>query len=148
MSPDSLDASPDAGGSADQDFEQIMEDSVKKQLKYLNNPYTIQNYILDPLLKKDRIDEAIVLTRKASRLHKVSVSWNHLINYQMEHQRLHAAVKLYNEVKHAHTSFNGAKMLTALQITDEEARTAPKRPDLYHPLPWMRGIQAPEAGYF
>jgi pentatricopeptide repeat protein len=50
-------------------------------------------------LDKGKFEEALQLTRRAGRDTKVTVSWNHLIDYQMEQQRLHAAVKLYNEMK-------------------------------------------------
>jgi hypothetical protein len=49
-------------------------------------------------LDKGNFEEAVLIARKASKDTKVAVSWNHLIDYQMSHHRLHAALKLYNEV--------------------------------------------------
>ncbi|KAK3944236.1 hypothetical protein QBC46DRAFT_305368 [Diplogelasinospora grovesii] len=71
---------------------------VKKHLEYLKDPYKIQEHV-KRTLDKGAFDEAALLTRKASRDAKVTVSWNHLIDYQMRNQRLHAAMKLYNEMK-------------------------------------------------
>ncbi|KAK3357191.1 hypothetical protein B0T25DRAFT_538508 [Lasiosphaeria hispida] len=71
---------------------------VKKHLQYLKDPLLIAEHIL-ATLAKGKFDEALEVTRAASRDTAVSVSWNHLIDYQMKNQRLHAAVKLYNEMK-------------------------------------------------
>ena len=49
-------------------------------------------------LEKDRLAEAAGLVRIASKDMQVPAAWNHLIDYQLKHQRLHAAFKLYNEV--------------------------------------------------
>ncbi|KAK0711547.1 hypothetical protein B0H67DRAFT_585655 [Lasiosphaeris hirsuta] len=71
---------------------------VKKHLQYLKDPLLIAEHIL-ATLAKGKFEEALEVTRAASRDTAVSVSWNHLIDYQMKNQRLHAAVKLYNEMK-------------------------------------------------
>ena len=70
---------------------------VKKHLEYLDNNYKIAEHV-ERTLKRGDYDEALVLVREASRKGNVTVSWNHLISYLMGSQRLHAAVKLYNEV--------------------------------------------------
>lgn len=70
---------------------------VKKHLEHMKDPYRIAEHVLRTL-EKGRFEEAALLTRKASRDAKVTVSWNHLIDYQMRNQRLHSAIKLYNEV--------------------------------------------------
>ncbi|KAM7223617.1 hypothetical protein V8F06_001091 [Rhypophila decipiens] len=71
---------------------------VNKHLQYLKDPKLIADHV-KATLQKDKFLEALLLTRKASRNTKVTVSWNHLIDYQMKQQRLHAAIKLYNEMK-------------------------------------------------
>ncbi|KAM7199044.1 hypothetical protein V8F20_005862 [Naviculisporaceae sp. PSN 640] len=71
---------------------------VKKHLQYLKDPKLIADHV-KATLQKDRYLEALLLTRKASRDTKVTVSWNHLIDYTMKAQRLHASIKLYNEMK-------------------------------------------------
>lgn len=71
---------------------------VNKHLQYLKDPLQIGEHVKQTL-EKGRFDEALLLTRKASRDTAVTVSWNYLIDFQMKEQRLHAAVKLYNEMK-------------------------------------------------
>lgn len=71
---------------------------VNKHLQYLKDPKLIADHV-KATLQKDKYLEALLLTRKASRNTKVTVSWNHLIDYTMKAQRLHAAIKLYNEMK-------------------------------------------------
>jgi pentatricopeptide repeat protein len=62
------------------------------------DPYHIAQYI-SSALQKDKFDEALMMTRMASRNKKVEVSWNHLIDYLLKKHRLNAAIKLYNEVR-------------------------------------------------
>ncbi|KAI0146035.1 hypothetical protein F4776DRAFT_653328 [Hypoxylon sp. NC0597] len=72
--------------------------AAQKQLQYLKDPLHIANYVKKTLAKGD-FEEAALVTRKASKDTKVVVSWNHLIDYQLRHDKLHAAIKLYNEMK-------------------------------------------------
>ncbi|KAI1417716.1 hypothetical protein F5Y13DRAFT_185048 [Hypoxylon sp. FL1857] len=72
--------------------------AAQKQLQYLNDPLHIADYVRKTLAKGN-FEEAALITRKASRDKKVIVSWNHLIDYQLQNDRLHAAIKLYNEMK-------------------------------------------------
>ena len=75
-----------------------LEFAVGKHLQYLKDPLKIAEHV-QATLAKDRYDEALLLVRTASRDTKVTVSWNHLIDYLMKQQRLNAAIKLYNEMK-------------------------------------------------
>jgi pentatricopeptide repeat protein len=70
---------------------------VRKHLERLDDPYGIAQHV-ENTLKKDRFEEALLLTQTASKDNQVVVSWNHLISYLFEKQRLHAAIKLFNEV--------------------------------------------------
>ncbi|KAH8674016.1 hypothetical protein BX600DRAFT_456822 [Xylariales sp. PMI_506] len=72
--------------------------AAKKQLEYLTDPLFIAQQV-ERYLAKNRFDDAAILVRKASGSQKVTVSWNHLIDYQLKNHRLHAALKLYNEMK-------------------------------------------------
>jgi pentatricopeptide repeat protein len=89
-----------AGGGAlgKQKYEQKLQAAVKKQLSLAQDPFHIAQHV-SKALERGSFDEALLLTRTASRNKKVEVSWNHLIDYQMKNRRLHAAVKLYNEVR-------------------------------------------------
>jgi len=50
------------------------------------------------LLAQDRREEALLLIQRSGKEFQLTVSWNHLIEYELKKQRLHGAVKLYNDV--------------------------------------------------
>ncbi|KAK1750652.1 hypothetical protein QBC47DRAFT_393162 [Echria macrotheca] len=75
-----------------------LEFAVNKDLQYLKNNFKIAEHVLKKL-GSGNFEEALLLTRKASRNQSVVVSWNHLIDFLMKQQRLSAAIKLYNEMK-------------------------------------------------
>ncbi|KAI0549411.1 hypothetical protein F4679DRAFT_269155 [Xylaria curta] len=72
--------------------------AARKELEYLSDPLHIANRV-KLALDKDNFELAALITRKASKDNNVTVSWNHLIDYQLQQGRLHGAVKLYNEMK-------------------------------------------------
>ncbi|KAJ9151741.1 Pentatricopeptide repeat protein [Pleurostoma richardsiae] len=71
---------------------------VRKHLEHMKDPYKIAQHV-ENTLRKDRFEEALAVTREASKGAQCVVSWNHLIEYHLQHQRLHAGIKLYNEMK-------------------------------------------------
>lgn len=75
-----------------------LQRAVKKHLTHMDDPWKIAQHIEQTLLK-DRFDEALLLTQKASKDGQVVVAWNHLIGYQLEKQRLKQAIKLFNDMK-------------------------------------------------
>ncbi|KAK4106914.1 hypothetical protein N658DRAFT_439858 [Parathielavia hyrcaniae] len=86
------------GDLGKQRYELKLQAAVKKQLGLAEDPYHIAQHV-SKALERGSFDEALLMTRMASRNKKVEVSWNHLIDYQLKNRRLHAAVKLYNEMK-------------------------------------------------
>ncbi|KAI1751433.1 hypothetical protein F4782DRAFT_183543 [Xylaria castorea] len=72
--------------------------AARKELQYLSDPLHIANRVR-LALDKDNFELAALITRKASKDSNVTVSWNHLIDYQLQQGRLHGAMKLYNEMK-------------------------------------------------
>ncbi|KAI1131514.1 hypothetical protein F5Y10DRAFT_275428 [Nemania abortiva] len=72
--------------------------AVRKELEYLGDPLHIANRVR-LALDKDNLELAAGITRQASKSTNVTVSWNHLIDYQLQKGRLHPALKLYNEMK-------------------------------------------------
>ncbi len=72
--------------------------AVRRRLKFLKDPYSIGQAV-EETLNKNNYEEALSLTRLASKDHQVVVSWNHLIGHLMRNDKLSAAVKLYNEVR-------------------------------------------------
>ncbi|KAK5653128.1 hypothetical protein OQA88_9227 [Cercophora sp. LCS_1] len=93
---------PEPSGDGDVEISDLatkkLEWVVKKHLQYLKDPLEIGEHV-KKTLEKGRFDEALLLTREASRDTAVTVSWNYLIDYQLKEQRLHSAIKLYNEMK-------------------------------------------------
>ncbi|KAI0010277.1 hypothetical protein F4779DRAFT_578230 [Xylariaceae sp. FL0662B] len=82
----------------DRPSQRLRKWAATKQLQYLKDPLHIAEYV-KKTLDKDNYDEAALIVRKASKDTKVSVSWNHLIDYLLKKGRLHAALKLFNEMK-------------------------------------------------
>ncbi|KAI1335170.1 hypothetical protein F5Y15DRAFT_399174 [Xylariaceae sp. FL0016] len=72
--------------------------AVQKELQYLQDPLHIAKQVKRTLDRND-FDHAASITRSASKSAKVAVSWNHLIDYQLRMDRIHTALKLYNEMK-------------------------------------------------
>lgn len=71
--------------------------ATKKELQYTTDPYHIAENVANKLEEND-YEKALMLTREASKNKQVVVSWNHLLSYEFKNQRLHSAIKLYNEV--------------------------------------------------
>ncbi|KAK4196142.1 hypothetical protein QBC40DRAFT_287840 [Triangularia verruculosa] len=71
---------------------------VKKHLQYLKDPLHIAEHVRKAL-GAGKWDEALMMARMAAVDTKVEVSWNHLIDYQLDKGRLLAAIKTFNEMK-------------------------------------------------
>ncbi|KAK7731607.1 hypothetical protein SLS63_005293 [Diaporthe eres] len=72
--------------------------AMKKELQYTTDPYHIADNVVKKLMEND-FDKALLLTREASKDKQCVVSWNHCIEYQFKNNKLHAAIKLFNEMK-------------------------------------------------
>lgn len=90
--------SPKGGELGKERYEKKLQAAVKKRLELYPDPYHIAQQV-SRALEKGSFDEALLMARMASRNAKVEVSWNHLIDYQLKNKRLHAAIKIYNEVR-------------------------------------------------
>ena len=75
-----------------------MEAKVRRRYKFLHDEYTIAETVTQ-MLASERFDEALYLTRLASKDFKVPVSWNHLLKFLFRQGRTNTAVKLYQEVR-------------------------------------------------
>lgn len=71
--------------------------ALEKELRYLTDPLKLAKNTLD-LLRQDEHVKALELTRLASRKMPCTVSWNHIIDYEMCKGRVSAAWKTYNDV--------------------------------------------------
>lgn len=68
-----------------------------KELQYLKDPLEVANFVKKEL-GKDKAKEMLQLVRMASHSMQCIVSWNHIINYHLERERISEAMKVYNEV--------------------------------------------------
>lgn len=71
--------------------------AMKKELQFTTDPYHIADNVVKKLQDND-LDKALLLIREASKGKQCVVSWNHCIEYQFKNNKLHAAIKLFNEV--------------------------------------------------
>jgi hypothetical protein len=70
---------------------------VQKELVYLGDPLKLANHVFN-LLRQEKFDDAELLVWTASKSFPCTVSWNHLINWQLSQGKVNVAIKSYNEV--------------------------------------------------
>ncbi len=70
---------------------------LEKELVWLQDPLKLAENTVS-LLKDNKSEKAIEIVRMASKNVSCSVSWNHLIDYEMSKGSVHKAIKIYNEV--------------------------------------------------
>lgn len=71
--------------------------NLKLELRWLKDPVRLADHTVK-LLREGNSEKALEIVRLASKDVQCTVSWNHLIDYEMSKQRVSPAVKLYNEV--------------------------------------------------
>lgn len=121
--------------------------AMKKELQYTTDPYHIADNVAKKLKEND-FDKALLLTREASKDKQCVVSWNHCIEYQFKNHKLHAALKLFNEVGGLSTkarSYNNSLFLETDRTADEKASPATKRANIHHYLQGLRRFPASKA---
>ncbi|KAI9844711.1 MAG: hypothetical protein M1838_002069 [Thelocarpon superellum] len=72
--------------------------NVGLELKYLRDPVKLADRVRFAL-RDGQVDQAMDLVREASKDIPCTVSWNHLMDYQMQRGRVAASLKTYNEMK-------------------------------------------------
>ncbi|MCJ1316927.1 hypothetical protein MMC15_002248 [Xylographa vitiligo] len=71
---------------------------LERELLYLPDPLKLAENTLN-LLRQDEHIKALEIVRYASRKMPCTVSWNHIIDYDMSKGRVSPAMKTYNEMK-------------------------------------------------
>lgn len=71
--------------------------SLEIELSWLRDMLKLSDHTLD-LLEKDDFSKAHELLKLASKEHDCTISWNHLINYQMGKGKVAHAINLFNDV--------------------------------------------------
>lgn len=74
-----------------------MHGVLSKHPVYGSDPVKLAEYIRKAL-KGDDFETALAVVRAASKGLSCTVSWNHLIDWQMSKGKMNAALKTYNEV--------------------------------------------------
>lgn len=72
--------------------------TLEKELRYLQDPLKLADHTIT-LLKKNDYHKALELVRMSSRNMACTVSWNHLLDYEMYKGRVSNAMKIYNDVQ-------------------------------------------------
>ena len=70
---------------------------IRKHLQYLKDPLKLADHVRR-MLRADNFDETLEVVRAASKTVQCTVSWNHLIDWQLSKGRMNAAIKTFNEV--------------------------------------------------
>ncbi|KAL8823712.1 MAG: hypothetical protein Q9170_008328 [Blastenia crenularia] len=82
----------------DFDLEPRRRLQLGKELLYLQDPLKLAENTIG-LLRNDDDEKALEIVRMASKRSSCTVSWNHIIDYNMAKGRVQQAVKIYNEMK-------------------------------------------------
>lgn len=80
--------------------------SLEQELRYLKDPLKLADHTIS-LLRQDDHKKAVEIVRLGSRRMACTVSWNHLVDYEMSKGRVTGAMSLYNEVHHRRSSLPG-----------------------------------------
>ncbi|KAL8733436.1 MAG: hypothetical protein Q9166_002062 [cf. Caloplaca sp. 2 TL-2023] len=72
--------------------------NLDRELLYLRDPLKLAENTI-ALLRNNDNEKALELVRMASKKIQCTVSWNHLVDYEMSKGRIQKAVKIYNEMK-------------------------------------------------
>jgi hypothetical protein len=73
------------------------EYALRRELRYLNDPLKLAQHVRI-CLRDDEFHNTLALIRAASKDLQCTVSWNHLIDWQLSKGKMNAAIKTYNEV--------------------------------------------------
>lgn len=112
----------------DYKLEQKMQGVLSKHPVYGSDPVKLAEYIRKAL-KGDDFESALAVVRAASKGLSCTVSWNHLIDWQMSKGKMNSALKTYNEV--CSHSIVISPTIVDLSL-DEKKRTAPRFTHLLH----------------
>ena len=105
-----MDASkrPFAGGTGKQVTE-YKKTQLEKELVYLKDPVKLADHTVG-LLRQSNPQKALEIVRLGSKRMQCTVSWNHVIDYEMSTGRVNNAMKLYNEVRMQYPAKRPAKL--------------------------------------
>ena len=70
---------------------------LQTELRYLKDPLKLADHVVT-LLRQDEYPKALELVRMSSKDVACTVSWNHLIDYEMSKDHVTKAISLYHDV--------------------------------------------------
>lgn len=94
---DSRGQRPKERPSAKPVFKRTTDAAMRKNLLYLQDSVKLATTVAH-YLRDDRYEQALELVQAASRNRLVTVSWNHLIDWQLQKGRTKSAMRTYNDV--------------------------------------------------
>lgn len=71
--------------------------NLHKELEYLQDPLKLAKTV-NNLLRQDKLTKALDLVQLAGRDRQCTISWNHIIDYEMSKGRTGSALKIFNDV--------------------------------------------------
>ena len=78
-------------------IEPYTKSNLEREVRWLKDPVKLADHTVN-LLRKDNFRKAVETVRLASKDSECTVSWNHLIDYEMSTAKVDNAFKLFNEV--------------------------------------------------
>lgn len=102
--------------------EAFSKTSLEQEVKWLKDPLKLAEHT-SKLLRENQHQKALAIVRVASRNVECTVSWNHLVDYEMGNGRVANGVKLYNEVGVSLATME-RRSHALIRASDEEACTA------------------------
>ena len=142
-----LDVEPAAGAEPHGSKLHHRRSDEEYQIQFLTDPLKLATTVLARLRLND-IQGALSLVRLSDK-EKVEniVSWNHLMDYEMNFKNVKAAMKIYNEVRIYHrltssclicyTSPHCSSVTEFFCNLDEETRPQTRRTYLHHHATWL-----------
>lgn len=97
LSPQTRPHTPDLPANRPSKIEAYKRSNLELELRWLKDPMKLADHTVK-LLREDDPQKALAIVRLASKDVECTVSWNHLIDYEMSKARVANALKLYNEV--------------------------------------------------
>ncbi|MCJ1401093.1 hypothetical protein MMC11_004305 [Xylographa trunciseda] len=109
---------------------------LEKELQHLPDPLKLADHTLY-LLRKDEHIKALDIVRHASRTMPCTVSWNHIIDYDMSKGRVTPAMKTYNEMKkraQPPDAYTYTILLRGLAANHEYPQSLPRALSVYNSM--------------
>ena len=72
--------------------------ALEQEMRYLGDPMKLADHTVT-LLRKDQFEKVGELVKMASKRMSCTVSWNHMIDYDMSKGRVTRAMSTYNDVR-------------------------------------------------